>query len=63
MKNKNREFIELPFVAFIKECPDALELFPPEIRHTLMSDPDYLVRVSDDGYLEIGYKSDKWAIA
>lgn len=63
MKSKiKREFIEMPFQAFIEKCPDAIYLFPPEYRDMFLSDPEYIVRLSDDGSLEIGYKSDNWTI-
>lgn len=64
MKSRiKKEYIEMPFQVFIENCPDVINLFPPELRHMLMSDPEYLVRLSEDGTMEIGYKSDKWSIA
>ena len=64
MKSKvKKEYIEMPFQVFIKECPEAIELFPSEFRSMLLSDNDYIVRLSDDGSLEVGYKSDNWSIS
>lgn len=64
MKSRiKKEYIEMPFQVFIENCPDAINLFPPEVRSMLMSDSEYLVRLSEDGTLEVGYKSDKWSIS
>lgn len=64
MKSRiKKEFIEMPFQVFIENCPKAIELFPPEVRSMLMSDDNYIVRLSEDGTLELGYKSDKWLIS
>ena len=64
MKAKmKKEYIELPFKVFIEKCPEAINLFPAEMRSMLLSDPLYIVRLSEHGTLEIGYIEDKWAIA
>lgn len=64
MKNKV-DYIELPFKVFIKKYPNALEMFPPDVRADLMSDPCYIVRLSSDDKntkIEVGYRSDNWSV-
>lgn len=61
VKCKNR-YIEMSFKDFIKEYPDALYLFPAEMHNSLMTDSEYIVRLSEDGKLEVGYASDNWSL-
>ena len=56
------KFVEMTFLELIDKFPEAIDFFPPETRSMLLSDPKYLVRVSEDGRLEVGYKSDDWSI-
>lgn len=61
MKSKVN-FVEMTFLELLDKFPEAINFFPPDTRSMLLSDPDYLVRISDDGRLEVGYKGDKWSI-
>ena len=65
MKNKVK-YLELPFKVFIQRYPDALQMFPPDIRLDLLTDPNYIIRVHDNGKsttFEVGYSSDDWKLA
>lgn len=62
MKNKVK-YLELPFKVFIQCYPDALQMFPPGMRLDLLTDPNYIIRVHDNGKsttFEVGYSSDNW---
>lgn len=64
MKAKiKKDFIEMPFKVFLDKFPEAINLFPVEVRSMLLSDPCYIVRLSEDGKLEVGYLEDNWSIS
>lgn len=66
MKRNKVKYIELPFKVFIERYPDALQMFPPDIRLDLLTDPNYIIRVRDDSQgttFEVGYSSDDWKLA
>lgn len=62
MKIKS-DYVEMTLIEFLDFYPDGINLFPPNLRSMFLSDPNYLVRLSEDGCFEVGYKSDKWSIS
>lgn len=58
-----KNYVEMPFKVFLDEFPEAINMFPVEVRSMLLSDPCYIVRLSEDGKLEVGYLEDNWSIS
>lgn len=64
MKTKRKyHYVEMPLSEFLDFYPEGINLFPPDLRPMFLSDPEDLVRFSEDGRFEVGYKSDNWSIS
>lgn len=62
MKTK-ADYVEMTLIEFLEFYPEGIEFFPQPLRSMFLSDPNYLVRLSEDGRFEVGYKTDKWSIS
>lgn len=62
MKTKSN-YVEMTVIEFLDFFPEGINFFPLHLRPMILSDPEYLVRLSEDGRIELGYKSDKWSIS
>ena len=63
--NLKDRFIQVSFKEFCSGCPDLAELIRkdmPDLYHDLLTDDNYVVRISEDGQVEFGYSTDDWYI-
>ena len=59
------DYIELSLRDFIKHCHEDWEYLLktyPKFKLVDVNDPLYVVRITDDGVFEIGYRTDDWLL-
>lgn len=64
--NDKKKYIECSVPEFLFMFPDEykmLEKETPELLADILDDKDYIIRISSDGVIELGYISDKWVIS
>lgn len=48
---------------YFSEHSDLLDTLPASVRLDILSDDNYIVRVSSRGHVEVGYRTDDWHIS
>lgn len=64
MKVNRKTYFEMPFSQFVESYPSSFALlkeYLPDYEEFL-TDPLYVIRVSPDGKIEVGYPEDSWYI-
>lgn len=64
MKVNRKTYIEMPFRQFVESYPSyapLLKEYLPDYEEFL-TNPLYVIRVSSDGKVEVGYPEDPWYI-
>lgn len=65
MKARVKNYIEMP-LADVPECiPDLVKVLRETMPDfdTMLNDSEYIIRISNDGRVEVGYASDDWSVA
>ena len=57
----NMKYIEITVTQLKKLCHNFNRL-PPKIQKDLETDPLYRVRITENGDVEIGYRTDEWIL-
>lgn len=56
------KYVQMKLSEFYRSAPESCSKLFGGILQTFLSDPLYVVRISRDGTIEVGYEGDDWFI-